>query len=174
MSLCFSFANSLVPPAVMKSASIQTTKCPKHQERVSIKAFCSFSIQGMNSKGNLGAREDSSWGQPALVKQPGRVGVFTQMFFVCAYGKEKNLVERAAAASCSGILCQMPWHCGYSLFKVKCIQFRNGESFLLLFPEIYHNISHLKYFFINRLLEEWLPQLQSGMWVRQWPHYFGS
>ena len=117
MSLCFCFTEPPVPPAVLKSGSIQTTKGPKHQERASVKAFCSFSTQGMNSKGNLGMRgEDSPWGQPALAKQPGQVwGIHTDVLYVCL-GREKNLVERAAAASCSGTLCQMPWHCGYGLF----------------------------------------------------------
>lgn len=48
--------SSSMTPAAMESDGIQATKCPKCQERASVKTFCSLSIQEMNSKGNLGAR----------------------------------------------------------------------------------------------------------------------
>lgn len=59
----------------------------------------------------------------------------------------------------------VPWHPSWAWPVLSSASnFGMGHSFYRPIPDIYH-VSHLKHFFINRLLGEWLPQLQSGMWL---------
>lgn len=85
---------------------------PKCQERAWVKALHSLSIQRMNSRGNLGARGHAlTLGTISICWMASMSSGYSNRCFVGAFMEEqRTLVDRAAAASCKGKFCPVPWH----------------------------------------------------------------
>lgn len=143
------------PLCHLQSWSQMVSKPPRPPlpKRALVMAFCCL-IQGMNSRGNLGARgKDWPWRPSASAEWPARVrGTQTDVLWVLLQNREEYWqTEQLQPAARK--FCPVSWHHRHGLLcEVHPIQ-EWGNSFLLLFPEIYR-ISHLKCFFINRLLQE--------------------
>lgn len=104
--------SSPVLPAVVESDGIWTTKSPKCQDRTWVKALRSLSTQRMNSRGNLGARGNAlALGTISICWMASMSSGYSNRCFVGAFMEEERiLVDRAAAASCKGKFCPVPWH----------------------------------------------------------------
>lgn len=150
-SLCFPFTElpcATCSHEVRQYPNHQMPQKPRESQRQGI-LFLLHSGNEQQRKSRCERRTDSPWGQ-----WPGRVrGIHTDVLWVFVWKREQFWQKEQLQPAAQGNSAQCPGIMGMACL-VKCIQFGNGgNSFLLLFPEIYH-VSHLKYFFVNRLLEE--------------------